>query len=225
PLRRTPHEELPARDVRRDAAAGDDRAGAGLLALGAAGRRADHGARRGGANLRPDRGDVRGALCRVRQCARRDAAAATSLYGRLALLHGPWRAAGPRPGNHSRQPAQSGTLAAGLRLRAALPLRDPRLHRRRAVGGTSRRGRFGPLHPRRRAGSRLIFAERKARMKPSISPETFKTLMAQTGIPLSDAQLAGIYEGYGYLESFVARVNAPLPREAEPALTFSTEAK
>ena len=62
-------------------------------------------------------------------------------------------------------------------------------------------------------------------MKPSISPETFKTLMAQTGIPLSDSQLAGIYEGYGYLESFVARVNAPLPREAEPALTFSTETK
>ena len=60
-------------------------------------------------------------------------------------------------------------------------------------------------------------------MKPSISPETFKVL--PTGIPLSDAQLAGIYEGYGYLESFVARVNAPLPRASEPALTFSAEAK
>ena len=60
-------------------------------------------------------------------------------------------------------------------------------------------------------------------MKPSISPEEFGTLLKQTGLALSPQQAGLVYEGYGYLEAMIARVNAPLPREAEPALTFRAE--
>lgn len=57
-------------------------------------------------------------------------------------------------------------------------------------------------------------------MKPSIDLATFATLVDQSGLTLTLEQIASIYEGYGYLEAMIARVNAPLPREAEPALIF-----
>ncbi len=60
-------------------------------------------------------------------------------------------------------------------------------------------------------------------MKPEVDLATFKTLMAHTGLSLSDAQVAGIYEGYGPLLGMLERINRPLPREAEPALTFDPE--
>lgn len=60
-------------------------------------------------------------------------------------------------------------------------------------------------------------------MKPTIDFATFETLMAQTGLSLTSDQLRGVYEGYGGLQAMLARVNAPLPREAEPALTFDAE--
>ncbi len=60
-------------------------------------------------------------------------------------------------------------------------------------------------------------------MKPTIDFATFETLMAQTGLSLTIDQLRGVYEGYGGLQAMLARVNAPLPREAEPALTFDAE--
>ncbi len=60
-------------------------------------------------------------------------------------------------------------------------------------------------------------------MKPTIDFATFETLMAQTGLSLTSDQLRGVYEGYGGLQAMLARVNAPLPREAEPALTFDVE--
>jgi len=60
-------------------------------------------------------------------------------------------------------------------------------------------------------------------MKPTIDFATFETLMAQTGLSLTTDQLRGVYEGYGGLQAMLARVNAPLPREAEPALTFDAE--
>ncbi len=53
PVGRAATEELSARDVGRHAAAGDDRAGAGLLAQRAAGGRADHRAGRDGADPDP----------------------------------------------------------------------------------------------------------------------------------------------------------------------------
>ncbi len=59
---------VPARVLRRDAAAGRDRDGAGLRAEGAAGRRADHRARRhgAGADHGPARPAVRGTRSRAR---------------------------------------------------------------------------------------------------------------------------------------------------------------
>jgi hypothetical protein len=52
---------------------------------------------------------------------------------------------------------------------------------------------------------------------------TFQTLMAQSGLTLTEAQLRAVYEGYGPLQAMLARVNKALPREAEPALTFDPE--
>lgn len=60
-------------------------------------------------------------------------------------------------------------------------------------------------------------------MKPSIDLATFATLVDHSGLTLTPEQIASVYEGYGYLEAMIARVNAPLPREAEPALIFRPE--
>lgn len=60
-------------------------------------------------------------------------------------------------------------------------------------------------------------------MKPSIDLATFATLLDQSGLRLTLEQIASVYEGYGYLEAMIARVNTPLPREAEPALIFRAE--
>lgn len=60
-------------------------------------------------------------------------------------------------------------------------------------------------------------------MNPSIDLETFAAMMARTGLSLTPAQVSEIYQGYGGLEAMLARVNVPLPREAEPALTFDPE--
>ena len=60
-------------------------------------------------------------------------------------------------------------------------------------------------------------------MTASISKAEFEVLVQQTGLPLSDAQKAEIYGAYGILEGLIARVQTPLPREAEPAHIFVPE--
>ena len=62
-------------------------------------------------------------------------------------------------------------------------------------------------------------------MPPKISMAEFEVLVAQAGLPLSPAQKQELHQHYGLLESMVARVNTPLPREAEPALTFTPEVR
>jgi hypothetical protein len=57
-------------------------------------------------------------------------------------------------------------------------------------------------------------------MKPNVSEADFTVLVNQTGLPLSAEQRADIYAVYGLIEQQVARVHAPLPRAAEPALIF-----
>jgi hypothetical protein len=57
-------------------------------------------------------------------------------------------------------------------------------------------------------------------MKPSISEQDFSVLVAQSGLPLSPEQKQDLFQVYGFIEQQVARVHAPLPREAEPALIF-----
>jgi hypothetical protein len=51
----------------------------------------------------------------------------------------------------------------------------------------------------------------------------FETLVAQTGLPLDDSQKEMLRTAYPMLETMIARVTAPMPREAEPALIFHAE--
>jgi hypothetical protein len=62
-------------------------------------------------------------------------------------------------------------------------------------------------------------------VKPGISEVAFETLVAQTGLPLNRAQKQELYAAYAILESMLARVAGPLPREAEPALIFVPEVR
>ena len=78
--------------------------------------------RRGRRDLRSHRGHVRRPLRRDRHHPRGDAPSAAPVYTRVAGIDRSWRHAWPRAGNHSRQPAQSGGTAAGVPLRAALPI-------------------------------------------------------------------------------------------------------
>jgi hypothetical protein len=58
---------------------------------------------------------------------------------------------------------------------------------------------------------------------PPIDQTKFDMLVAQTDLPLDDAQKAVLRAAYPMLETMIARVTAPLPREAEPALIFHAE--
>lgn len=60
-------------------------------------------------------------------------------------------------------------------------------------------------------------------MAAPISEADFAVLVAQTGLPLSEAQKATLYAVYPTLRALLARVSEPMPREAEPALTFQAE--
>ena len=58
-----------------------------------------------------------------------------------------------------------------------------------------------------------------------VDAAAFEVLAAQTGLPLSDAQKATLRAVYPTLQALVARVTAPLPREAEPGLIFVPEVR
>nr|UXE45539.1 hypothetical protein Hi04_10k_c4997_00023 [uncultured bacterium] len=62
-------------------------------------------------------------------------------------------------------------------------------------------------------------------MKPSVSEAEFEVMLKQTGLPLSAGQKAGLYDAYWLLEAMIARVNAPLPVEIEPAHVFAPEVR
>jgi hypothetical protein len=62
-------------------------------------------------------------------------------------------------------------------------------------------------------------------MTSTITPEAFDALVARTGLPLSDAQKATLLSVYPSLQAIIARVTAPLPREAEPGLIFVPEVR
>jgi len=58
---------------------------------------------------------------------------------------------------------------------------------------------------------------------PEITKDEFTTLAKQTGLPLSDAQVATLFDVYPTLQTLIAKATAPMPREAEPSLTFTAE--
>jgi hypothetical protein len=53
--------------------------------------------------------------------------------------------------------------------------------------------------------------------------EEFDTLAAATGLPLSAAQKDTLFAVFPTWQALIARAAAPLPREAEPSLTFKPE--
>ncbi len=62
-------------------------------------------------------------------------------------------------------------------------------------------------------------------MKPNISESVFEVLVTQTGLLLSAEQKATLYDAYWMLEGMIARVNTPMPIEAEPAHIFIPEVR
>ncbi len=58
---------------------------------------------------------------------------------------------------------------------------------------------------------------------PSPTAAELTAILAQNGLHLSPEQVRAILPGAAVLRGLIARVNAPLPREAEPAVTFHVE--
>jgi hypothetical protein len=50
-------------------------------------------------------------------------------------------------------------------------------------------------------------------------------LLARGGLKLTPEQVRAILPGAEIVREMIARINAPLPREVEPALTFNVEQK
>ena len=62
-------------------------------------------------------------------------------------------------------------------------------------------------------------------MPPSIDETELAAILKRAGLTLTPAQVKEILPGAVIFQGLIARVNAPLPREAEPAITFDVEQK
>ena len=51
----------------------------------------------------------------------------------------------------------------------------------------------------------------------------FDAAVARSGMPFDPETADDIYGAFGFLEAAIERVNAPRPREAEPAVIFFPE--
>jgi len=58
---------------------------------------------------------------------------------------------------------------------------------------------------------------------PSIDEAELAVLLKRAGLALTANQVKAILPGADIVQRMIARVHAPLPREAEPALTFDVE--
>ncbi len=58
---------------------------------------------------------------------------------------------------------------------------------------------------------------------PAIDEAELASILARNGINLPAEEVRGLLPGAVIFQSMIARVNAPLPREAEPALVFNVE--
>ena len=58
---------------------------------------------------------------------------------------------------------------------------------------------------------------------PPIDAAELPAILTRNGLTLTPAQVREILPGAEIFRQMIARVNAPLPREAEPALTFNVE--
>ena len=60
---------------------------------------------------------------------------------------------------------------------------------------------------------------------PTIDQAELDAILKRAGLDLTPAQVKEILPGAAIFQGLIARVNAPLPREAEPALSFDVEQK
>jgi hypothetical protein len=58
---------------------------------------------------------------------------------------------------------------------------------------------------------------------PAIDEAELATILKRAGLDLTADQVKELLPGAVIFQGLIARVNAPLPREAEPALTFDVE--
>jgi hypothetical protein len=58
---------------------------------------------------------------------------------------------------------------------------------------------------------------------PEIDKDELERILRRQGLNLTPAQIESILPGAAIFRRLIDRVNAPLPREAEPALTFDVE--
>ena len=56
-----------------------------------------------------------------------------------------------------------------------------------------------------------------------IDEAELQRLLARAGLDLTPEQVRSILPGAAIVRRMIERVNAPLPREAEPAVTFKAE--
>lgn len=58
---------------------------------------------------------------------------------------------------------------------------------------------------------------------PSIDEAELAALLQRAGLTLNPSQVKAILPGAEIVQGMIARIHAPLPREAEPAVTFDVE--
>ena len=58
---------------------------------------------------------------------------------------------------------------------------------------------------------------------PAIDEAELASILTRNGINLPAGEVRGLLPGAALFQLMIARVNAPLPREAEPALVFNVE--
>lgn len=58
---------------------------------------------------------------------------------------------------------------------------------------------------------------------PPVDEAELAAQLKRAGLTLTAAQVTALLPGAAIFREMIARVNAPLPREAEPALTFDVE--
>ena len=59
----------------------------------------------------------------------------------------------------------------------------------------------------------------------NVTKAEFDVLVARTGLPLSEAQKATLFDVYPTLRNILSIAAAPMPREAEPSLIFYPEVR
>jgi len=59
--------------------------------------------------------------------------------------------------------------------------------------------------------------------QPPIDEAELQRVLARAGLNLTSEQVRSILPGAAIVRRMIERVNAPLPREAEPVVTFKAE--